>query len=144
MKSNQRLCPSPEATFALGEEFGLRLAQEPLLPRLVTLYGDLGAGKTTFLKGFISAATGLSPEEVTSPTFTTLHLYEGREPLYHFDLYKLVEPKEFFSQGFGEFITEETLCCIEWPERIETWLPKRRWQVHICTLSLDSRIISIQ
>jgi len=144
VKSSSLLSHSPEETFALGEKLGLLLVREPEWPRLVTLYGDLGAGKTTFLKGLISGATGISPEEVTSPTFTTLHLYEGSRLLYHFDLYRLEEPKEFFSQGFGELITEGELCCIEWPERIETWLPNRRWQVHISMLSLESRTISIQ
>jgi tRNA threonylcarbamoyladenosine biosynthesis protein TsaE len=70
-------------------------------------FGDLGAGKTTFLKGMISALTGCSSAEITSPTFNYLHVYEGKIPVYHFDLYRLTNAQQFKGAGFSEYFQVE-------------------------------------
>lgn len=75
------------------------------------------------MKGIVSGIMGCHPDEVTSPTFTYLHIYEGNTPLYHFDLYRLSRPEEFVAMGFDEFLTAQGVCCIEWADRIRSLLP---------------------
>ena len=91
--------------------------------QVYALIGDLGVGKTVFTKGF---AEGLGIEEpVSSPTFTTLQIYEeGRLPLYHFDVYRIEEPEEMEEVGFDDYIYGEGVCLIEWANRIEEILPE--------------------
>ncbi len=112
----RRISHSPEETLALGEALGRELKA----PIVVALFGELGAGKTTFAKGIVSAVAGLSPHEVTSPTFTYLQVYS--EALFHFDLYRLGGPDEFTRRGFDEHL-EEGIVVIEWAERVVDFLP---------------------
>lgn len=110
---------SEDDTFALGFSLG-----KSLIPSsVVSLFGDLGAGKTLFVKGIVSAATGTPPEMVQSPTFAYLNIYEGAKTIYHFDLYRLSSGEEFFQMGFDEFFYREGICCIEWVEKISEILP---------------------
>ncbi len=108
------LTSSPEETFELGRKLGAQIPSNSIL----TLYGDLGVGKTTFIKGFVEGAVGLSPNEVCSPTFNYLNIYSGKQTLYHFDLYRLKNGEEFFLMGFDEYFSLQGICCIEWPEKI--------------------------
>ncbi len=103
-------------------ELGKKLAQSAGPGDIYCLSGDLGAGKTAFSQGF---AEGLGVEEdVTSPTFTILCVYEtGRLPLYHFDVYRFEEPEELDDLGADEFLYGDGVCLIEWPEKIRTLLP---------------------
>ena len=78
-------------------------------------------GKTVLAKGF-AAGLGIT-EPVTSPTFTIVHEYEGRLPLYHFDVYRIGDPDEMYDIGFDEYLYGEGVCLIEWPERVEELLP---------------------
>lgn len=112
---------SPEET----ESFAARLA-ELLDPRdLITLEGDLGAGKTTFTKGL---AKGLGIQRmVNSPTFTILKQYSGRLELNHFDVYRLENSDEDI--GFDEFFSSEAVSVIEWATFIEEYLPKERLEI---------------
>ena len=83
---------------------------------ILALSGELGAGKTTFVQGL---AAGLNiTETVTSPTFVYLHSYEGKLPLFHFDLYRLTSANDFEALGFSEYFFAGGICAIEWPERI--------------------------
>ena len=103
-------------------QFGVEMAHQMASPNLVlALVGDLGAGKTTFLKGFISTASGVSPEEIQSPTFTFLQSYNH---IHHFDLYRINNSSQFESAGFGDYFQSGGICCIEWADRIESLLPK--------------------
>ena len=108
------LTASAEETFELGRKLGAQIPSHSIL----TLYGDLGVGKTTFIKGLVEGAVGLSPNEVNSPTFNYLNIYSGKQTLYHFDLYRLKNGEEFFLMGFDEYFSMQGICCIEWPEKI--------------------------
>lgn len=109
---------SPEETY----RFGSAIAENISPGAVITLGGDLGAGKTVFTKGF---AHGLGISElVTSPTFTILQEYRGgRIPLYHFDAYRIEDPDEMAEIGFDEYINGEGVCIIEWAEMIREILP---------------------
>ena len=110
---------SPEETVALGEE----LAGAFQAGDVVALYGDLGAGKTHLIKG-ISRALGVPGRDVTSPTFTLVHEYEGAQmPVYHFDAYRIQDPREFFELGYEDYFFGRGLCLIEWPEHVAPLLP---------------------
>jgi tRNA threonylcarbamoyladenosine biosynthesis protein TsaE len=101
-----------------GERFG-RAARPPLV---VTLRGELGAGKTTLARA-ICRGYGV-PNEVTSPTFTLVHEYRGaRSPVYHLDLYRLKGPDDLANIGWDEMISAEALILVEWPERAGELLP---------------------
>ena len=105
---------SSEETLHLGEEFGRQLQPNSV----VCFYGDLGAGKTTFIKGMAAGILGISNEEVNSPTFTYLNIYNGS--FFHFDLYRIRDADEFLSMGFDEMFDAGGVCCIEWAEKIDS------------------------
>jgi tRNA threonylcarbamoyladenosine biosynthesis protein TsaE len=102
---------SEEETSAAGERLGATLGPGDV----VLLYGDLGAGKTAFVRG-LARGLGASPDEVSSPTFTIVQEYSGRVPLYHVDLYRL-EPKEVDDLGLDELVSGDGVVAIEWAER---------------------------
>jgi tRNA threonylcarbamoyladenosine biosynthesis protein TsaE len=87
------------------------------------LKGDLGAGKTTFVKG-IATALGIDADCVSSPTFSYLNIYEAKIPLYHFDMYRLNSKEQFETSGFEEFFFAGGITCIEWPDVALEALPK--------------------
>jgi tRNA threonylcarbamoyladenosine biosynthesis protein TsaE len=112
---------SADETCALGKALGRQLA----LNSVVCFFGDLGAGKTTLIKGLAASITGNLEKEVNSPTFTYLNIYQDSNvqatrgmTLYHFDLYRLNHPEEFLDMGFDELFFAGGICCIEWAERI--------------------------
>ena len=131
---------SPEETFAHGKKLGENITG----PRTVCFFGDLAAGKTTFIKGFVSGAASISPDEVSSPTFVLLNIYEGEQSIYHFDLYRLQNAEGFFSLGFEEYWNAPGICCIEWAERIEEVLPKNAIYVRMKSLSENKREILLE
>lgn len=88
---------------------------------VICMYGDLGAGKTAFVQG-VAAELGID-EPVTSPTFTIVNEYDGRLPLYHFDVYRIGSSDEMYEIGFDEYINGDGICIIEWAELIEDILP---------------------
>jgi tRNA threonylcarbamoyladenosine biosynthesis protein TsaE len=122
---------SVESTKAFGEELGRKCQGGEIF----ALYGELGAGKTQFVKGL---ARGLNfSGEVTSPTFTLVHEYlGGRIPIYHFDLYRIADSKEAQRFGIEEYLSGEGVCVIEWPEKIKEMLPEsaQHWRIKILTL----------
>ena len=98
---------------------------------VVALVGDLGAGKTVFVRGL---ARGLGvPAEVpiTSPTFTLMNTYRGRLPIYHFDLYRVADVEEIEAAGVREFLGGDGVAVIEWADRVPEALPARCWRVTI-------------
>ncbi|AAM23811.1 tRNA threonylcarbamoyladenosine biosynthesis protein TsaE [Caldanaerobacter subterraneus subsp. tengcongensis MB4] len=116
---------SMEDTKNLGEKLGKLLKKGDI----VLLYGDLGSGKTVFAKGI---GKGLGIEgEVTSPTFTLVNEYHGREKFYHFDLYRIDDYAELYEIGYEEYFYNEAVCAVEWPERLGPLIPKERLEVLI-------------
>ena len=110
---------STEETLALGARVADVLGSGAVL----ALYGDLGSGKTHFVKG-VARGLGLSPANVRSPTFTILAVHdEGERPLYHFDAYRVQNPDEFVELGFEEYVHSDGLTCIEWAGRVREMLP---------------------
>jgi tRNA threonylcarbamoyladenosine biosynthesis protein TsaE len=103
--------------------FGAQLAQVLGAGQKIYLRGELGAGKTTLVRGLLR---GLGYEgKVKSPTFTLLELYEVSSLyLYHFDFYRFVDPHEWDDAGFREFFSTDALCIVEWPEKAGRFLPR--------------------
>jgi tRNA threonylcarbamoyladenosine biosynthesis protein TsaE len=131
---------SSEETQAAGARLGKSLQGN----EIIAFFGDLGAGKTTFIKGLISALTGCSPDEITSPTFNYLHVYEGKVPVYHFDLYRLAAAEQFEGAGFSEYFQMGGICCLEWAEKIENKLPLRAIRITIQHQGPNNRLIEIK
>ena len=127
---------SPEQTWQVGHILGSRLQPGDT----VCLYGDLGAGKTSFSYGI---ALGLEVREqyITSPTFTFVNEYKGRVPFYHIDLYRLEDPEELEGIGFEEYIDSDGVTVIEWAERAENELPDERLSVYLDYVDDHSREI---
>ena len=113
---------SAEETVALGRSLAAMLAP----PRLVLLRGDLGAGKTTLVKGIAEAFHAASADDVTSPTFTLIHEYRGPEVnLYHIDLYRIDTPRELETLGLDDLIADNSILLIEWGEKFERFERER-------------------
>ena len=114
---------------AATARLGAAVAAELKPGDVVCLSGPLGAGKSSLARGLIRALT--SPDEdVPSPTFTLVQLYEGRPSLAHFDLYRLTSPEEAFELGLDEAL-EDGAAVIEWPQRLEGRLPPDRLDIEI-------------
>lgn len=108
--------------------FGSRLARCCRAGDILALNGDLGSGKTVFARGFIQGA-GLVHEEVPSPTFTLVQVYDGDAfPIYHFDLYRLEDPEDAFELGIEDAFADG-VSLIEWPERLGGYLPPHRLEL---------------
>lgn len=108
---------------------------------IICLIGDLGAGKTTFTKAF---ALGLEVEDyVTSPTFTIIQEYEGRIPLYHFDVYRIEDLREMEDIGYEEYFYGDGVCVIEWAQIIKDLLPKNYLQIEIKHMDIEKREICL-
>ncbi len=108
---------SEQETFALGKS----IAEKAKAGDIYCLDGDLGTGKTVFSKGF-AAGLGVT-EHVTSPTFTIVNEYEGRLPLYHFDVYRIADPEEMYEIGYEEYFYGEGVSLVEWAELIRELIP---------------------
>lgn len=109
---------------------------------LICLFGDLGAGKTTFVKG-IAEGLGLGSFQVSSPTFVYMNIYQGKTTLIHFDLYRLKDTDQFLSMGFDEYLEGPGIKCIEWSEKIESIIPKESYSVRIMHLE-NGREIEVE
>lgn len=131
---------TPEETMAFAKDYGQSLRPNTLL----CFRGDLAAGKTTFVKGLVEGLAGISADEVSSPTFSYLNIYEGKVPVYHFDLYRLRDVEEFLSMGFDEYFTAGGVCCIEWTERIASLIPEEAMVITLKHLPEGGRSIHIE
>lgn len=128
------------ANFQTTLKFGARIADFAQSGDCFALFGDLGAGKTTFSRGFIQAILQTN-EEIPSPTFTIVQTYEiDDETLYHFDLYRLENEEEIWELGWEEISNGISL--IEWPERAKKYLPKNRVEINL-KFNAASRIANI-
>ncbi len=129
---------SADETTKLGEDLARGLSTGDV----VAFRGDLGAGKTTMIKG-IAGAFGIDPREVSSPSFALIHEYCGEVTIYHIDLYRIEKPEELTQLGLWEIFEGEGICLVEWPERAEAIIPKRAIRVEISRLEDDERRIQI-
>lgn len=98
--------------------FGRKLSKSLQKGDLLLLQGTLGAGKTTVVKGILKEFAGIDSDEVQSPTYTYVHPYSGKCPLFHFDLYRLEDEKTFFDLDLDAYLSCEGIAIIEWPERV--------------------------
>jgi tRNA threonylcarbamoyladenosine biosynthesis protein TsaE len=113
---------SAEETIAFGRTLSGLLAP----PKLVLLRGDLGAGKTTLIKGIAAAFQAAPEENVTSPTFTLVHEYRGPlANLYHIDLYRVDTPRQLETLGIDDLIAEDSVLLIEWGEKFSRFVRDR-------------------
>ena len=130
-------CSCVSETIELAHKLALRLNPGDV----VCLRGDLGAGKTTFAKGLIEKlAENIHRDEITSPTFVTMNLYND---IAHFDLYRLESIDSFLGCGFDEYLEPPYTAIIEWPELIESLLPAHVINIELERVGEDVRIIKL-
>jgi tRNA threonylcarbamoyladenosine biosynthesis protein TsaE len=131
---------SAEETVALGRTLAPFLSP----PKLVLLRGDLGAGKTTLVKGIAEAFGAASAEDVTSPTFTLIHEYRGPQTaLFHIDLYRVDTPRELETLGLDDLISESSILLIEWGEKFPRFRSERDVEIVLEPIGEDERRIRI-
>jgi len=128
---------SVNETESVGEVFAKSLEAGAV----VAMYGDLGAGKTAFVRGM---ARGLGSEaRVTSPTFTIVNEYPGRLPLFHFDMYRLASSDELFDIGWEDYLSRDGVCVVEWSENVSDAFDGSETEIRIERLDETSRRITI-
>jgi tRNA threonylcarbamoyladenosine biosynthesis protein TsaE len=131
---------SPEETIALGRKLAGMLAP----PKLVLLCGDLGAGKTTLVKGIAQGFQAASEEDVTSPTFTLVHEYHGPSAtLYHIDLYRVDTPRELETLGLDDLMGKNSILLIEWGEKFARFERERDVEIALERIAENERRISV-
>jgi len=111
---------------------------------VICLHGDLGAGKTTLVKGLAEALGLARDEQVTSPTFVIMHRYTCRIPLYHFDCYRMQSPEDLLAIGFEDFLNSGGIACIEWPEKAGNLIPAPCYHIEMTHEADDQRLIRIE
>lgn len=131
-------------TIAVGRKLVRLLAP----PQLLLLTGDLGTGKTTLVKGIAQALDAAEPDEVTSPTFTLLHEYEGTREgkpvkLYHLDVYRLEGERQLDTLGLDDLLTEDALVLVEWGEKFRSLKKRATGEIAIHSTGGDARKITV-
>jgi tRNA threonylcarbamoyladenosine biosynthesis protein TsaE len=134
---------SVNGTLAIGENVAELLLPAP---KLIVFRGELGAGKTTLVKGIAQALGAADPEDVTSPTFTLVHEYRGRTVrLYHLDLYRLETERELLTLGLEEMIAEpDALVLVEWGEKFPSIVARADGEVLIEHGEGDERLFFVR
>jgi tRNA threonylcarbamoyladenosine biosynthesis protein TsaE len=131
---------SAEETIAFGHRLAALLAP----PKLILLRGDLGAGKTTLVKGIAAGFEAAEEEDVTSPTFTLVHEYRGpRASLYHIDLYRVDTQRELETLGLDDLRGEDSILLIEWGEKFPRLRQERDVEITLERESENGRKIRI-
>jgi tRNA threonylcarbamoyladenosine biosynthesis protein TsaE len=125
------------------ESIAANLSKQFVGGEVVALHGDLGAGKTQFVRGLLRGLNG-NTRSVSSPTFVLLNVYDtGRLELYHLDAYRMTTRDDFEAIGFNELLDQHAVVAVEWPERIAGLLPPQTWHVKIDTTGEMHRRIEI-
>ena len=129
-------------------EVGRKLARLLKPPQLLLLRGDLGTGKTTLVKGIAQALDAAEPDEVTSPTFTLIHEYEGTregEPvkLYHLDVYRIEGERQLETLGLDELLTPDALVLVEWGDKFKSIKKRATGEIVITSEGGDARKIAV-
>ena len=140
MATQEFITRSAEETIALGG----RLAVDLTPPKLVLLRGDLGAGKTTLVKGIAAAFDSAAEEEVSSPTFTLVHEYRGPSvTLYHIDLYRIDTQRELETLGLDDLMSPQSILLIEWGEKLPSFVRERDVEISLDRISENERKILV-
>lgn len=129
-------------------DLGRKLAGLLQPPQLVILRGDLGTGKTTLVKGIVQALDAAEPDEVTSPTFTLIHEYDGTlngasVKLFHLDLYRLDSERQLESLGLDDLLAPDAIALVEWGEKFKSIRKKASGEIVIASESGDTRRITV-
>ncbi len=128
---------SEAETVLAGEQMGKMLLPGDVL----AFYGDLGAGKTAFIRG-VARGLGIA-SRVSSPTFTIVNEYPGPVPLFHFDMYRLGSSDELFEIGWEDYLTRGGVCCVEWTENVADAMPAEAVAVTIEKTGENARKITV-
>ena len=134
----QLVSHSEEQTLGLAE----KLAPSFQSGDLIVLTGELGTGKTVFVRGLVRAR-GIDEDTVNSPSFAFANEYPGEKPLYHLDLYRLVEESELREIGWDEYLSRDGLTVVEWGEKARPELPSRYYLIDFRMISENEREISV-
>ncbi len=129
---------NPEATEKLGFKIGMKAKRGDV----IALKGDLGTGKTVLTRG-IAEGLGIT-EDITSPTFSLMEIHDGKKTLYHFDLYRIENEREFDNLCFEEYWENDGISVIEWAERGAGHLPEKRIEIMIEYIDSNSRRITVE
>ena len=140
MRAAEFLSHSPEETQAVAE----KLAKSLKPGVIVCLFGELGAGKTTFVQGLAKGLKIKKSETVQSPTFVIMNIYYGKVPIYHFDLYRLKDARQISLIGYEEFLYGDGVAVIEWPENLGSLMPEKYLAVHLQHKGENSRLIQVK
>ncbi len=129
-------------------EVGRQLVRLLNPPQLLLLRGELGTGKTTLVKGIVQALDAAEPDEVTSPTFTLLHEYEGRRDgrpvkLYHIDVYRLDSERQLETLGLDDLLTPDALVLVEWGDKFKSIRKRATGEISIVLTGGDTRKITV-
>jgi len=136
----ERVTHSPEETMLFGREIAVHL--QP--PCLVLLEGDLGAGKTTLVKGIVAGLGAASEDEVTSPSFTLVHEYGSAGRVFHADLYRIEGARDLATLGLDDLSSQAAPVLIEWGEKLGDNIPKPCVKIRMEHHGSDSRRILIE
>jgi len=109
---------------------------------IIGLFGELGSGKTTFVKG-IASGLGLKKESVNSPTFVLMNIYQGKMPIYHFDLYRLEDKMQIEEIGYEDFLYAKGVSLVEWAEKAKDLMPKEYLRIYFRHKTINEREIRI-
>lgn len=138
MKTKKYISKAPEETV----EYGERLSKLIKKGDIICFFGDLGAGKTTMIKG-IARGLNVKRARVNSPTFVLMNVYEGRLPIYHFDLYRLKGNENIASTGYDEFLYDEGVALVEWADHFGDLMPDEYLKVELKHRDLHRRQINL-
>lgn len=128
---------SPEETEVVGFEVAELIKNDASLPSFIALYGDLGVGKTAFVRGFTRV---FSPNAlVRSPTFALVNEYPSKDVrrVFHFDMYRITDEDDLYSIGYYDYLNDGSICLVEWSENIPYAIPEEYIKVEIVKTNLD-------
>ncbi len=137
---NKFLIPSIDKIDDVAEDF-IKLFNQPAV---FCFYGSMGAGKTTFIQALCEKLKVI--DVVNSPSFAIVNEYntEGGDSIYHFDFYRLKGEEEAFDLGYEDYFYSDSYCFVEWPEKIESLLPKNRYDVSITVMEDQTREVVVE